>query len=926
MSEARQRKKLLHKFRIHSISMNDSCSMSLAMNDSSRSIAIRSLRRRLWRALQQEDVNTAIRAYTATRADYEAWILEEQQVQMAQEKQREHARLGLLESQKRPLQKLGPLRMKRKQSSSKQTSAVTVPHSNLHNDDDDEHLLMKEMDPSNVFVADDFLSPQDPYHDETLGMVNESFKNSANNRRKSKGPRFAGLFLRGSRDDSSEEHEDEQTIQDEFFTTPLHEAARCGSAKLVRLFLVHAGLPNLKNGKQRTALHMAAGGLTAQEENLLIARAAEQLQDKSLFDKTLFEDIGIRAPIVESQESHANESEEHPAAAGAKKAAMAVRRLFTLGNNSDKNEKDETKEEKPIPPLDMKRLNKLNAQRMDTVLAILSWCHPDDGSASACEGPSINSVDARGRTALHYAAELGRADICIAVVSSFGAILTIVDESSRTPCELAGEQSHQELAAQLEARALLYSDPYGVDDELMASILNDEREDGENSDDPNLGRKKLAVPFSWFETLSTVQVRQERNSRVELAMVELQKALVEREEQEKANKVMFSCDVNDSLDSVSQADIAVGIPDEEVNEDSGNDGDDEAVHMLAEIEHDHPPSPRPENADESVDEQMVQEDSELAEKEAPQAGSEYTCLLKSLQESHVERFLSFHNWMLKNATKEFKKDPVKALDDAGVPVKTNESFLTWEEPKQQTCLICFEVFGPDSSKWRNLRGCNHGFCAQCLSDYIVNCARTRGGGITVICPHHECDVPLNQSELQSLVPNPTVYESLLEAADENFVAYSSDLNFCPHPGCEGVVKRWVPPIVTQEGFEEDIVDIAGAVCVAFPEGEEDAPLTYEGVRDMRYLMARGATQPRVAHRFCFACGDETIHWPIPCEMLEQWKTKIRNEIEDIDDEEEGENDGNYQDVAQRLWMKANTRPCPQVCSVRVTSARRCRKC
>jgi len=43
----------------------------------SRSVMVRSLRRRLWKALQEEDVATATRAYTATKTDYERWLDEE---------------------------------------------------------------------------------------------------------------------------------------------------------------------------------------------------------------------------------------------------------------------------------------------------------------------------------------------------------------------------------------------------------------------------------------------------------------------------------------------------------------------------------------------------------------------------------------------------------------------------------------------------------------------------------------------------------------------------------------------------------------------------------------------------------------------------------------------------------------------------------
>jgi hypothetical protein len=43
----------------------------------SRCVLVRSLRRRLWKALQEEDVATAMRAYLVTKSDYELWLEEE---------------------------------------------------------------------------------------------------------------------------------------------------------------------------------------------------------------------------------------------------------------------------------------------------------------------------------------------------------------------------------------------------------------------------------------------------------------------------------------------------------------------------------------------------------------------------------------------------------------------------------------------------------------------------------------------------------------------------------------------------------------------------------------------------------------------------------------------------------------------------------
>ena len=776
---------------------------------------------------------------------------------------------------------------------SKSSAVLHEPQIPIWSDDvtSSECLLQKEMNPSDAFVADDFLSPHDSYEEKEVARVTET-----RSRRRQRGPRIAGLWGRALREESiSELEENEEDDTDEFLTTPLHEAARLGSAKLVRLFLSHGGQPNEKNGKQRTALHMAAGGLTVEEEELLLA---VMYYDSVASNDTTVDSIahiGIRSAAKDATESDEEEQNSDHPVAGAKKAASAMRRFFkqTLGNQTA-GQDEPVVEEKPVPPpLDRMRLSKLSADRMDTVLIIMAWSHPDDGSPSAGEGPSINSVDSRGRTALHYAAELGRSDVCMAIVSSFGAILTIIDESSRTPCELAGEQSHRDLAAQLEARALLYSDPYGVDDELMASVLADVV-NGSDS-------RKLVPPFSWFHTLSAQRVRKERNHRVQEVMTKMREELAMRQEQIEATEIMFSYDVNDSMDSVVLPDANIVEPDE---------SNERVV--------------SPDSSAMEVDQSNEDTGESRRLEPAPEARSaffrdasmsKYTQMLQAIQHSHVERFLVFHDWVVARAMEEFREDPNKAMSDAGVAI-TAESSCRRTNGGAQTCLICFEEFALDDSVWRNLKCCEHSFCADCLGEYIADSARTKTSGISLLCPHHDCAAPLSEQDILNLAPSPEVYESLLAAADENFVACALDLKFCPHPGCGGVVQRASPEMISAEGLlDHDLIDIVGAVCVALPEGESNAkaPLTYEGVPDARYVMSRGATQPQMAHRFCFSCGDKTIHWPISCETLEKWKEKIHKEIGSIEEGEEGDEDGNYEAVAQRLWMKANTRPCPQVC-------------
>lgn len=174
-------------------------------------------------------------------------------------------------------------------------------------------------------------------------------------------------------------------------------------------------------------------------------------------------------------------------------------------------------------------------------------------------------------------------------------------------------------------------------------------------------------------------------------------------------------------------------------------------------------------------------------------------------------------------------------------------------------------------------------------------------------------MPLSSDEVEKLVQGPEVYECLLKAADEKFVASSEDLCFCPYAGCEMVVRKLFPAFAASAKLDRSLLGLCGAVCTGTHAVVEAShcPLTYEGIPDPSYRMTKNAIQPRKPHRFCFACVSETIHWPIQCDDLEQWKEKIANEIAELDEGEEPEPDGNFNDVAQRLWMKANTRPCPK---------------
>jgi ankyrin repeat protein len=864
-------------------------------------------------------------------------------------------------------------------------------------------ILQSMLHPNDPFVRDDYYGPHDSYDVELLSPPKSDTKETSLSSRRTR-PRLTGfipwrsgrkydvspsdtLFLQNGRD-----YQAEKEKQDENMTTLLHEACRLAHPEFVRLLLSQGGNPNVRNGQQRTALHMVAGGVLERDTKLLEAS-----------------DVGIRMPHMDL---NANEAEDADDSKIHKMAARAVNRL-RLKFKERESAGMPLRSHPDTTPSDG-LLDTYASQRLDTLLTILSWFHPDDNTPAAGEGPTINSVDQRGRTALHYSAELGRTDMCLTILTSFGAILTIVDDAGQTPGELAAEQNHPDLAAQLEARALLYTDPYGLDEDLLASVWENSSDDQAIVDDRKLKKKKkhtshskLVPPFSWFETWTIEKVRLERHARAVALFGQMKDALTSSQELRESMEFMFNHGLHDSDDAdvvvlsendavLSYAGSTMAAAEKVISmskntrnpDDTGGNPhavpkmglNDAPSQYLSDMTADESTTPNVELSEgtaghekpappsqsvvesqdlvwgSSFDERATHRLVPILDKsetkaafEVSKAQSEYEMLSKTLQLVHVEKFAGFHSWNAEVSLKAFKEDPFAALISAGVdlpfgagwtardmnddPTSTRMCLVSCDEvdrtsdsterdknddPKSTlTCLICCDEIDGTSDDWVELTGCDHAFCAECLGDYVAECSKSKEFGVTIKCPHHECSSLMSFEEIQRLAPSPGVYESLQKASDEMFVAAAEDLCFCPHPGCDMIVRRVLPSFVLSAKLDRNLINLCGAVCagahVLMARGGSiegsSSPLTYDGVPDASYRRTGNSVQPKKPHRFCFSCSSQTMHWPINCEALEQWKEKIAHEVGEVGEEPV---DGvNFNDVAQRLWMKANTRPCPK---------------
>eukprot|EP01035_Chromulina_nebulosa_P025840 gene25840-33760_t len=95
------------------------------------------------------------------------------------------------------------------------------------------------------------------------------------------------------------------------------------------------------------------------------------------------------------------------------------------------------------------------AARASILATLIQW------DRNGFDKVSINQVDVEGNTAIHYAASNGLLS-CVEKLVAMGAIISIVNKSNNTCCEMADESGHKQLASMLEL-ALVFQP---VDEEM----------------------------------------------------------------------------------------------------------------------------------------------------------------------------------------------------------------------------------------------------------------------------------------------------------------------------------------------------------------------------------------------------------------------------------------------------------------------------
>ena len=168
------------------------------------------------------------------------------------------------------------------------------------------------------------------------------------------------------------------------------------------------------------------------------------------------------------------------------------------------------------------------------------------------------------------------------------------------------------------------------------------------------------------------------------------------------------------------------------------------------------------------------------------------------------------------------------------------------EENNQECLVCYEERTEENSDDFVALGCKHFFCLDCWREHLKAGAADLYTACGLSCPQKGCPLVIPKSIWKQLADAET-YKSYSKSMIKNYTSNSSDLKWCPDPKCGRAIQ-----------------------C------------ELHGNKDIECSCGT---------RFCFSCG-KNAHRPCSCEMVYFWDMKNNSESENI------------------LWLKANTKPCP----------------
>jgi len=291
-----------------------------------------------------------------------------------------------------------------------------------------------------------------------------------------------------------------------------------------------------------------------------------------------------------------------------------------------------------------------------------------------------------------------------------------------------------------------------------------------------------------------------------------------------------------------------------------------------------------------------------------------------LPAARAEALLVAHQWDAAAAREVFIKDPSAALEGAHMgPVQPVP--YVYKGDGADMCMICGDTMeppaeagavlassssgssggGPVKNAEKVVMACaaGHAFCLECVSTFICTHIR-EGTGVGLACPGYQCAEMLDDAWAAVVFREDPALRARRDALRrERVVDCAAALRSCQDPNCSQVIC---------------------GIPVIGPDLSPGAPeMSLAGMPRTVHCGAH--------HHFCLKCNQPS-HAPSQCDDAKEWQGKVNEQLEIAG--EAVKNAENSNDLANALWLAANTRPCPR-CSTPIEKDEgcnhmTCRKC
>lgn len=371
-------------------------------------------------------------------------------------------------------------------------------------------------------------------------------------------------------------------------------------------------------------------------------------------------------------------------------------------------------------------------QRTEMVKALVDWKKKlDDGTFEAM---SINHADVDGNSALHHAAANGLLG-CIFVLIEVNSIISIVNKSQMTCCELADERKHKEISDMLEL-ALLFQPDENNDEIVSAMQLGD---DGT----PRTQARRRGRMFSKSSSLNVTEIQAFMDESVDFVVKSL-------------NEIELIIATNNNFETLHSLDITRERAEMFLDMYSWN---------LKSLVSDYGLDPLAVFRKCGIDPTLFKSEALHSREHNIISGNEICeddIIVTDITTSTPHR------------NQEIVQCPI-CMDDMSLP--------SYQYPLSTYDWSVVEGATPSISCCSN-----HTFCFNCWSQHTITQV-TDLGSYCLTCPQYKCKEVLDSQVWgRFLLKSPNLFQRLVDLKRKHVIdCYSHSWKWCPHPNCSLVV-------------------------------------------------------------------------------------------------------------------------------------------